>query len=95
LAKATNHARMYGLTDRKGTVAAGADADLAIWDAKRNVTLSAGMMHDNVGYTPYEGRVVKGWPVTVVSRGRVVIEGGALHAARGSASSFRAECQGQ
>jgi dihydropyrimidinase len=41
-------------------------------------------MHDNVGYTPYEGRVVKGWPVTVVSRGRVVIEGGALHAARGS-----------
>jgi dihydropyrimidinase len=47
------------------------------------VTLTADIMHDNVGYTPYEGRVVKGWPVTVVSRGRVVIEGGALHAARG------------
>jgi dihydropyrimidinase len=81
---ATNHARMYGLADRKGTVAVGADADLAIWDAERNVTLTAGMMHDNVGYTPYEGRVVKGWPVTVVSRGRVVIERGMLHAARGS-----------
>ena len=81
---ATNHARMYGLADRKCTIAVGADADLAIWDAERNVTLTAGIMHDNVGYTPYEGRVVKGWPVTVVSRGRVVIEGGALHAARGS-----------
>jgi dihydropyrimidinase len=81
---ATNHARMYGLADRKGTVAVGADADLAIWDTERNVTLTATIMHDNVGYTPYEGRVVKGWPVTVVSRGRVVIEGGALHAARGS-----------
>jgi dihydropyrimidinase len=81
---ATNHARMYGLADRKGTVAVGGDADFAIWDAERSVTLTASMMHDNVGYTPYEGRIVKGWPVTVVSRGRVVIEGGALHAARGS-----------
>jgi dihydropyrimidinase len=81
---ATNHARIYGLSDRKGTVAVGVDADIAIWDAQRSVTLTASMMHDNVGYTPYEGRVVKGWPVTVVSRGRVVIEGGTLHAARGS-----------
>ena len=42
------------------------------------------MMHDNVGYTPYEGQVVKGWPETVLSRGRVVVEGGELNAARGS-----------
>jgi dihydropyrimidinase len=81
---ATNHAHMYGLSDRKGTLAVGVDADFAIWDPERTATLTADMMHDNVGYTPYEGRVVKGWPVTVVSRGRVVVEGGALHAARGS-----------
>ena len=81
---ATNHARMYGLADRKGTVAVGVDADFALWDTEREVTLAASMMHDNVGYTPYEGKIVKGWPVTVVSRGRVVVENGALHAARGS-----------
>ena len=75
---------MYGLADRKGTVAVGADADLAIWDAERNVTLTASMMHDNVGYTPYEGRQIKGWPVTVISRGRVVVENGKLNAERGS-----------
>ena len=41
-------------------------------------------LHDNVGYTPYEGRQIKGWPITVVSRGRVVVEDGKLNAERGS-----------
>jgi dihydropyrimidinase len=44
----------------------------------------AGMLHDNVGYTPYEGRRLRGWPMTVISRGRVVVEGGKLAAPRGS-----------
>jgi dihydropyrimidinase len=81
---ATNHARMYGLLDRKGTINRGADADIAIWDPERHVTLSSSMLHDNVGYTPYEGRTVTGWPITVISRGRVVVNGGKLHAERGS-----------
>ena len=41
-------------------------------------------MHDNVGYTPYEGRHLKGWPVTVLSRGRIVVDDGKLLAGRGS-----------
>ena len=35
-------------------------------------------------YTPYEGYRVTGWPETVLSRGRVVVERGALHVERGS-----------
>ena len=81
---ATNHAKLYGLHPRKGTIAVGSDADLAIWDPERVVRVSADMLHDNVCYTPYEGRQIIGWPVTVVSRGRVVVEGGKLNAARGS-----------
>jgi dihydropyrimidinase len=81
---ATNHARMYGLHPRKGTIAVGSDADFAIWEPDREVTLTASMMKDNVGYTPYEGMRVRGWPTTVVSRGRIAVEGGELKVARGS-----------
>ena len=42
------------------------------------------MMHDAVGYTPYEGHVYTGWPEIVLSRGRIVVENGKLNAARGS-----------
>ena len=80
----TNHARLYGLYPRKGVIAVGSDADLAIWDADKDITVKWTDLHDNVGYTPYEGRQIKGWPVTVVSRGRVVVDHGKLDAARGS-----------
>ena len=42
------------------------------------------LLHDNVGYTPYEGRKLRGWPVTVLSRGRVAVEDGELKVERGS-----------
>jgi dihydropyrimidinase len=81
---ATNHAKLYGLYPKKGTIAVGSDADIAIWDPERETTVTAGMLHDNVCYTPYEGRRLRGWPVTVLSRGRIVVEDGKLAAARGS-----------
>ena len=81
---ATNAAKIYGLYPKKGTIAVGSDADLAIWDPAREVTVTHAMLHDNVGYTPYEGRHLHGWPVTVLSRGRLVVEGGKLVAERGS-----------
>jgi dihydropyrimidinase len=80
----TNHARLYGLYPRKGTIAVGSDADFAIWDADKDVTIRWKDLHDNVGYTPYEGREIRGWPIVVVSRGRVVVENGKLNAERGS-----------
>jgi dihydropyrimidinase len=81
---ATNHAKLYGLYPKKGTIAVGSDADIAIWDPRRETAITAGMLHDNVGYTPYEGRRLGGWPVTVLSRGRIVVEDGKLTAERGS-----------
>ncbi|OGB93181.1 MAG: dihydropyrimidinase [candidate division NC10 bacterium RIFCSPLOWO2_02_FULL_66_22] len=81
---ATNHAKMYGLHPRKGTLAIGSDGDVAIWDPEKEVTIRPAALHDNVGYTPYEGRVVKGWPETVISRGRIVVAGGSLQVECGS-----------
>ena len=81
---ATNHARMYGLDYRKGTIAVGQDADIAIWDPQRQTTITAADLHDNVGYTPYEGRTICGWPETVINRGRVVVADRKLQVERGS-----------
>ena len=81
---ATNHAKMYGLHPRKGTIAIGSDADIAIWAPDREVTVTSSMLHDNVGYTPYEGRKITGWPVTVLNRGRIVVADGTLQVERGS-----------
>jgi dihydropyrimidinase len=81
---ATNPAKLYGLYPRKGTIAVGSDADIAIWDPRREITVSYDMLHDASGYTPYEGMKVKGWPVMVLSRGRVAVENGELKIGRGS-----------
>lgn len=72
---ATRAARIYGLYPRKGTIAIGSDADIAIWDPDREVTITHKILHDNMDYTPYEGRKVKGWPVMTLSRGEVVWDG--------------------
>jgi dihydropyrimidinase len=80
---ATNHARMYGLYPRKGTIAIGADADIAIWDPARQVTITAAGLHHGSDYTPYEGFEVTGWPVTTIVRGTVVVDDGKLTGALG------------
>jgi dihydropyrimidinase len=73
---ATNAARIYGLFPRKGTIAIGSDADLALWDPAREVTITHDILHDTMDYTPYEGMKVTGWPVTTLSRGEILWENG-------------------
>jgi dihydropyrimidinase len=81
---ATAHAKIYNLHPRKGSIAVGADGDIAIWDPEREVTLTDAMMHDLAGYTPYAGRKLRGWPITVLSRGRVIVADGKRSAEPGS-----------
>jgi dihydropyrimidinase len=71
----TNPARMYGLYPRKGTIAVGADADLVIWDDRREVTIRNERLHHAVDYTPYEGIRLTAWPALTLSRGEVVWDG--------------------
>ena len=75
---ATNHAKMYGLHPKKGTIAVGADADIAIWDPERKVTITQSILHHGSDYTPYEGLEVTGWPVTTIVRGKTVVSDGRL-----------------
>ena len=72
----TTPAKLYGLYPKKGVIAVGSDADLAIWDPDRLVTITNDMLHHAVDHTPYEGMQVKGWPVVTISRGDVVYADG-------------------
>ena len=80
---ATNHAKLYGLYPRKGTIAVGSDADLVVWDAERETVIRSETLHDDLDYTPYEGMALRGLPVVTVSRGEIVFEEGQVNLRRG------------
>ena len=81
---ASTPARIYGMAPAKGSIAVGADANLVLWDPEAEKTLTPDLVPDATGYTPYAGRKVTGWPETVLRRGEIVVEKGALNAAAGS-----------
>jgi dihydropyrimidinase len=81
---ATNPAKLFGLAPRKGTIAPGADADLVLWDAKKQVTITNDVLQHVIDYTPYEGMQVTGWPVATLRRGQVAMRDGKVQAPPGS-----------
>ena len=85
----TSPAKIFGLFPRKGTIAPGSDADIVIFDPETKVRLSAKTLHMKVDYNPYEGREVVGATDTVISRGRVVIDGGKFVGRAGSGSFIK------
>src|SRR5882724_5940859 len=72
----TAPAKMFGLFPKKGTIAVGSDADIVVFDHNKEQTISAATHHMNVDYSAYEGMTIKGVVDTVMSRGKVIIEGG-------------------
>jgi dihydropyrimidinase len=72
----TAPAKLFGLYPQKGTIAVGSDADLVLFDPDEEQVISAKTHHMRVDYSMFEGIRVQGIPKTVLSRGRVVIEGG-------------------
>ena len=80
---ATAPAQIYNLAG-KGSICIGADADIAIWDGEKQVTLGENDLHDNTGYNPFVGRTIKGWPETVLLGGNIIIHNGELKAKPGS-----------
>ncbi len=80
----TNTARLFNLYPRKGVVAAGADADLVLWDPAGHRTLSVRTQHSRGDFNIFEGREVRGLPSHTVSAGRVVYAAGELRAESGT-----------
>ena len=85
----TTPAKLFGLYPRKGTIAAGSDADIVIFDAKRKHTISAKTHHMRVDYSMFEGIQVTGMPDVVLSRGEVVIRDGKFLGRAGTGEFLR------
>ena len=64
----TAPAKLFGLYPKKGTIAAGSDADIIVWNPEREQSLDCKALHMRVDYSPYEGKVVRGSPSHVLSR---------------------------
>ena len=69
-----NPAKIFGIYPRKGVIRNGADADLVIVDLKMKRRVSSENLHHKVGWTPYEGRRLKGWPTLTVRRGEIIYQ---------------------
>ena len=91
----TQPARLFGLFPRKGTITAGADADIVVWDSEKPLTLSAATHHSNVDYNLFEGTSVIGAPEVVLVRGRVIVDHDELVAAPGAGQFIRRARFGQ
>lgn len=71
----TAPARLFGLYPRKGSLEAGADADLVLFDPRRTKTITARAHHMRVDYSVFEGMTVRGVPAGVWVRGRRIVDG--------------------
>jgi allantoinase len=75
---ASRPARLAGLEGRKGGIASGADADLAIWDPDAERTVDPSMLHHRHPVTPYAGMKLRGQVRTTILRGEIVFTDGRL-----------------
>jgi dihydroorotase len=81
-------ARLFGIAG-KGRIAAGFDADFTVVDLKRVETIRDGWIASRSGWTPYDSKSVRGWPVGTFVRGaRVMWEGDIVAPGRGKAVRF-------
>jgi dihydropyrimidinase len=69
-------AKALGLFPRKGTIRAGSDGDLVVWDPGMVVEVGAATRRDGLDYSPYDGMVLTGGPRVVIAGGEIVIREG-------------------
>ena len=65
-------ARVYGLQG-KGRIARGGDGDLTLVDLKARRRIESAWLASPCGWSPFEGMLVTGWPISTIVRGTIVM----------------------
>lgn len=80
----TTPARMFGLYGRKGVIQPGADGDVVVYDPNGHTSIGLGKTHHmNMDHSAWEGFEIDGHVDTVLSRGKVIVDGGEYLGAKG------------
>nr|XP_006821842.1 PREDICTED: allantoinase, mitochondrial-like [Saccoglossus kowalevskii] len=69
-------AKLCGLSDRKGEIKVGMDADFVIWDPDGYLKVEKSMIEHKNKVTPYEGKTFNGRVHKTIVRGQVVYDTG-------------------
>lgn len=79
----TNPAKYFGLYPQKGTLLPDSDADIVLWNPEKTVKYGLAFAHHRTDHNLYEGWMLKGFPVQVYSRGRLIVKGGEWYGHQG------------
>jgi dihydropyrimidinase len=86
----TTPARMFGMYGRKGVLQPGADADVVIYDPAGHTSIGLGKTHHmNMDYSAWEGFEIDGHVDTVLSRGKVIVDGNQYLGNKGDGRYFK------
>ncbi|MGH3319853.1 MAG: dihydroorotase [Streptosporangiaceae bacterium] len=85
----TNVAKAHGLYPRKGSLLPGADADLVAVDLDAERTVDPLAVKGRPDGSVYDGRTLRGWPVTTIAHGEVIVRDGTFVGELGRARHLR------
>jgi dihydropyrimidinase len=73
---AANPAKIFGMYDRKGSIAPGKDGDVVVIDSSSEMDLTATHLHSAIDYSIFDSITVPGRPVLTVGRGEIIARNG-------------------
>jgi len=79
----TNIAKILNTYPKKGAILVGSDADIVVWDPKREKTIEAKTQQSAIDYNVFEGKHVVGLPRFTLTKGYVAVEEGVIKTREG------------
>jgi len=82
-----NPAKIFGIKN-KGFLKEGCDADLVIVDLDKRQAVRNEDLLTKCKWSPYEGKILKGWPILTIVNGNVVYDNGEIFDVKGKEIRF-------